>query len=162
MKSTEVGVVPFTCRFSSLTIFAKDSDRTAPDTLLKESQPFSLQASVEFVGSGAIALLCLTPSIQVDFYAKSCGRGGTVDLGTAATSSVVNQAIYTPTLELESPAAVGLEARSLYQISALLRIGAPDCPALICGVIEDLMVEIYDASKLAKKSTKSKSSLSNH
>ena len=157
MQSTEVSVVPFTCRFSSLISFAQDSAGTTPDTLLKESQSFSLQASVEFVGSGAIALLCLTPSIQVDFYAKPCGRGEDVDLGAATIPAIADEFFYTPTLELGSPVSVGLTAGTLYRISALLRVGAPDCPALICGVIEDLMVEIYSASKLAKKSTKSKS-----
>ena len=157
MKNTQVSVVPFTCRFSHLTVFAQDSDGTTPDTLIKEAQPFSLRASVEFVGSGAIALLCLNPAIQVDFYAKPCGRGEDVDLGTVAVTAVADQVIYTPTLELGAPVSVGLTARTLYRISALLRIGAPDCPALICGVIEDLMVEIYAVSKLVKKSTKSKS-----
>ena len=157
MKSTEVGLVPFTCRYSNLTIFSQDSDGTTPDTLLKETQPFSLQASVEFVGSGAIALLCLNPSIQVDFYAKPCGRGEDVELSTVAITAVADQVLYTPTLEVGAPVSVGLTAGTLYRISALLRIGAPDCPALICGVIEDLMVEIYSPSKLAKKSTKSKS-----
>ena len=157
MPSTDVGVIPFTCRFSSLTIFGRDTDRTTPDTLLKELQPFSLQASIEFVGSGAIALLCLTPSIQVDFYAKPCGQGEDVNLGTAAIPAVADQVVYTPTLEVESPASAGLAAGTLYRINALLRIGASDCPALICGVIEDLMVEIYAASKLAPKATKSKS-----
>ena len=157
MNSIQTSIVPFTCRFYDLTIFAQGSGRTTPDTILKEDQPFSLQASVEFVGSGAIALLCLTPSIQIDFYAKPCGRGDDVDLGAATITAVADQFTYTPTLEIDSPVSVGLTPKTLYRISALMRVGAPNCPALICGVLEDLIVEIYTASRLPKKSIKSKS-----
>ena len=157
MKSTQGRIVPFACLFSDLTLFAQDANGTLPDTLLKEEQPFSLQASVEFVGSGAIALLCLTPTIQLDFCAKSCLRGDYVDLGLVTIPAISDQFIYAPVLEVSSPVSVGLKSGDLYQISALLRVGAPNCPALICGVIEDLMVEIYTASKPAKKSTRGKS-----
>ncbi|MCG8367366.1 MAG: hypothetical protein MJA27_29020 [Pseudanabaenales cyanobacterium] len=157
MNSVQVSIVPFNCRFCNLTILAQDSNGATPDTILKEEQPFLLRASVEFVGSGAIALLCLTPSIQIDYYAKPCGRGEAIDLGAVAISAVADQFTYTPTLEVGAPVSVGLTPGTLYRISALLRVGAPNCPALICGVIEDLMVEIYTSSKLAKKSIKSKS-----
>ena len=157
MNSTQASIVAFTCRLCDLTVFAQGSDRTTPDTLLKQEQSFSLQALVEFVGSGAIALLCLTPSIQLDFYAKPCGRGDDVDLGSVTVKAVADQFTYTPTLEVNSPVALGLMAGTVYRIGALLRVGAPNCPALICGVIEDLIIEIYTASKPTKKSVRFKS-----
>ena len=157
MNSTQASIVPFTCRLCDLTIFAQNSDRTTSDTILKQDQSFSLQALVEFVGSGAIALLCLSPSIQLDFYAKPCGRGDDVDLGSVTIKAVTDQFIYTPTLEVNSSISLGLTAGTIYRISALLRVGSPNCPALICGVIEDLMIEIYTPLKPAKKSVRFKS-----
>jgi hypothetical protein len=111
--------------------------------VLQGNQPFSLQVTVEFSGPGAIALMPLSPAIQVSFYTKPLGPEAGVDLGSLVIHTKPGVFTYTPTLTLGSPFSIGLKAKMLYRLGAALRVGAPEWPSLITGYTEEVTVELY-------------------
>jgi hypothetical protein len=151
MDNCQISIAPIRCVFSRLTVFTTNPDSGVPDTILGANQPFSLRVSVEFEGAGAIALLPLAPTIAVNFYAKSLTTDPDMTLGEVKIGAIANLFSYAPTLSIASPQSIGLVPGSLYRISAVLRVGAPDYPALIVGAIEDLAIQVYELPQSASK-----------
>jgi hypothetical protein len=143
MKATQVIVAPITCNLSNLTVFTTEPNAEYPDSILQQDEAFSLQVTVELAGPGAIALVPLCLSVQVNFYAEPFGIGSKLDLGETSVETAAKVLTYTPTLTLDAPAKVGLVLEEIYQITAVLRIGAKNSPALITGVIEGLAIQTY-------------------
>lgn len=143
MKGTQVNIAPITCQLCNLTVFTTDPEAEYPETILRQVEPFSLQVTVEFGGSGAIALMPLCLSIQVNFFAEPCGLGSQVELGHTSVDTSARCFTYTPTLAVATPAAIGLVSEAIYQITAVLRVGATNSPALITGFIEGLLIQTY-------------------
>ncbi len=143
MSDSQVNVSQIDCHLSDLTVLAANAKPISSATVLKSDKPFSLQVTVEFAGPGAIALMPLSLAVQVEFYAKPLGPEAGVILGTISLSTSPEVLTYTPELTLGPPASVGLQAKTLYRIGAVLRVGAPDWPSLIHGITEELTVEIY-------------------
>ena len=147
MKSVQVHIAPIVCKFFDLTAFTTHPD--ALETIIQQDEPFGLRVTVEFERSGAIALMPLALPIQVDFCAKPYGTSATIELGHVLIETVAGQFTYHPTLDLPvGPASLGVVPEKIYNISALLRIGAVGGPAFINGFIDDLAIQTYalDAS----------------
>ena len=137
-----IGILPITCRFYGLTLRQSAEDSLEPEDILMADRPFQIQATLEWKSNAAIALLSLQPEIAVEFFAKPAGIGEGVDLGVATEIADPDQRLYTLALDLESPADCGL-ATGIHHLGALLRIGAPDAPALLYGVLEGSLVEVF-------------------
>lgn len=139
----EAEIAPLSCLLSGLKVFSTSSSKFA-GTILSEEEAIALAITAEFEHAGAIALMPLGLCIRVNFYAKPVGRGEELDLGCAMTHTTAYQFTYTPTLEIESGLkTVGLIAGKTYRITALLRMGAPNYPAFVTGVLEGLMIQVY-------------------
>ncbi|MEM7062577.1 MAG: hypothetical protein AAF572_05370 [Cyanobacteria bacterium P01_B01_bin.77] len=143
MSSVSVHSVPILCQIFDLAIVTAHSDQPSTETILRHDEPFSVQVSLGFQGNNAIALLALTPIMQVDFYARPLQAGSTLDLGVATLETMVDSMSYTAVLHLDTPSKTGLTAAAVYRIGALVRIGALEQPALLCGVLEDLVVQVH-------------------
>lgn len=155
MENATFRMISIECRLSQLQAIAPSTDEAV--TALPLDQPFSLRVTVEFLSSMAIALLRLAPQIRVDFYAKPLASGDGYELGTVAIAAQPGQCIYTLQHCLNPPQSLGLSKHGLYRIGVLLRIGAPDGPALIAGGLESLMVELYPGEPAHSSKRKSKS-----
>ncbi|MGD1857966.1 MAG: hypothetical protein ACFB2W_27330 [Leptolyngbyaceae cyanobacterium] len=142
MNSVNIHAIPVSCQIGDLKVVTAHSTQPHSETILQSDVPFSIQVSLAFVGTNAIALLALTPAIQVDFYAKPLQAGATADLGMITMTTAPPQMAYTPILHLDTPDASGLITAAVYRLGALVRIGAVEQPALLCGVIEELIVQI--------------------
>jgi hypothetical protein len=141
MGEVQVNIAPFHCQLADLVAFSAKPEE--PETILRPDQPFGFQATVEFGGSGAIALMPLELTIRLDFYAKAVGSGAAIDLGNTSLKTTAGQFIYTPTLKLSKSAAkTNLIPPDLYRICAVLRAGAVEGPFLVTGVIETLTIEM--------------------
>lgn len=147
MSDSHITVVPITCRLSNLKVFTTDASQSFSEAALHGDQPFSLKVTVEFSGSGAIALMPLTPSIQVEFYAKPLSPELGIALGKVELKTSPNLLTYSPTLTLAPPLSIGLRSNTMYCVGAVLRVGAPNWPSLINGYTEELTIEIYTASE---------------
>ncbi|MGA7934186.1 MAG: hypothetical protein WCA35_11615 [Kovacikia sp.] len=154
MSGSQINVVPIACCLSNLTVFTTDANLVLPNTVLQGNQPFSLKVTVEFSGPGAIALMPLSPSIQVEFYAKPLSPDPGIVLGKVEVKASPDILIYPLTLTLPPPSSIGLQSKTIYCIGSVLRVGNPDWPSLINGFTEELTIEVY-ASPAAKKSVKS-------
>ncbi len=143
MKGTQVNVVPITCNLSNLTVFTTNPDIEYPETILQQDKPFSLRVTVEFGGPGAIAFVPLCLSMKINFFAEPYGVSSKVELGYTIIETSAKVFTYTPTLTIATPAGVGLVPEEIYQITAILRVGAPNWPALITGYIEGLALQTY-------------------
>lgn len=143
MKGTQVHVAPITCKFFNLTSFTAKPDAEYPETILKPNEPFSLRVTVEFGGAGVIALMPLLVCIKVNFFAEPYGLGSKSELGDALVTTSAGLFTYTPTLKIAKPEAVGLVPDAIYNISAVLRVGASNGPALITGFTDGLALQIY-------------------
>lgn len=143
MSSVSIHSIPILCQIFDLVIVTAHSAQTSTDTILRHDEPFSVQVSLGFQGNNAIALLALAPIIQVDFYAQPLQAGSSLDLGVVTLKTVIDSVSYTPALHLDTPLKAGLTAAAVYRIGALVRIGALEQPALLCGVLEDLVVQIH-------------------
>lgn len=125
---------------------ASDVSPVLPGTTLQGDQPFSLKVTVEFSGSGAIALMPLSPSIQVEFYAKPLSPDPGIALGHVAIKTMPDVFSYPLVLALTSPLSLGMKPKTIYNIGSVLRVGAPEWPSLIHGFTEELTVEVYTAA----------------
>lgn len=143
MKGTQVNIAPISCNLSNLTVFTTNSHIEYPEMILRQDESFSLQVTVEFGGPGAIAIVPLRLPIRVNFFAEPYGIGKKVELGNTLVETSARILTYTPTLSVAKPAGVGLVPEEIYQITAILRVGAPDWPALITGFIEGLAIQTY-------------------
>ncbi|MEM9003317.1 MAG: hypothetical protein AAGE59_07295 [Cyanobacteria bacterium P01_F01_bin.86] len=143
MDNAQVNVVPVTCRLSDLTVSTTESDKSTTAAILKADDPFVLHVLIEFQGMGAIALLSLAPTIRATFAAKPFGPGTEVILGQTVIDTNPEQFAYPMHLRVESPQSLGLTFGTVYRVSTLLCIGAPNSPALINGFIQGLAMEIY-------------------
>lgn len=143
MKGSHVQVAPINCNLSNLTVFTTASNGEHPETILHQHESFSLRITVEFGGSGAIALMPLNLCIKVSFYAEPCGLGSKIELGDTSIDTSARTFTYTPTLTIATPTAVGLVAEAIYQVTAVLRVGALNSPALIIGFIDGLIIQTY-------------------
>ncbi len=121
MKGTQANAVLITCKLSNLCVFTTDPDAEYPETILNQDEPFSLRVTVEFSGTGALALIPLCLSIQVNFFAEPCGFGSKVELGHTSVDTSAKLFTYTPTLTVATPATVGLVSEAIYQITGVLR-----------------------------------------
>lgn len=138
-----VSIASFACTLSDLVILSKTTGQ--PETIIQWGDPVLLSVTIEFSGSGAISLLPLTPSIRVDFWAKSFHRREDLELGTVTLPTQAHQFTYTPAISLPNglmPA--GATPDQPYFLSALVRIGALGFPSLITGVIEGGMIQLYE------------------
>ncbi len=152
MSDSHINVVPIDCRLSNLTVFTTDANQEFPDTILQSHQPFSLKVTVEFLGPGAIALMPLSPSIQVEFYIKPLTPDAGQILGKVEVKASPDILTYSPTLTFAPPVSIGLRPKTIYSVGAILRVGAPDWPSLINGFIEELTIEVYAASPSSSQS----------
>lgn len=144
IEAGTVNIISIACTLSHLRAFTHASK--APETLLCHSEPFGLEVTVEFAKPGAIALVPLSLPMQIDFFAKPYGCGSDLELGTVTAVTQAGQFSYALTLEIPGgPAQAGLVSEKIYAVSALLRIGAPQYPALINGFIEKLIIQTYEA-----------------
>ncbi|MEB3314397.1 MAG: hypothetical protein VKL98_09655 [Cyanobacteriota bacterium] len=143
MSESYVNIGPIACRLSNLIVSTDNGNPDFSATVLQGNQPFSLQVTVGFSGPGAIALMPLSPAIQVNFYTKPLGPETGVELGSLVIKTKPGVFNYTPTLTLGSPFSIGLKAKMLYRIGAALRVGARDWPSLITGYTEEVTVELY-------------------
>jgi hypothetical protein len=143
MSSTLLQSIPISCRIHRLTVFTSQAEDETANTVLYQNEPFSVQVSLDFVGTNAIALLALKPVIQLDFYAKLLSKGLSIELGSLTTETNTQQLTYIPTLALGSPVDIGLTAAKVYRFGVLARIGALEQPALLWGIFEELMVQIH-------------------
>lgn len=143
MSDSHVNISPIECRLSCLTVFTNNTPTTFPDTILQGRHSFSLQVTVEFLGSGAIALMPLAPTIRVEFYMKPLGPEQGAMLGNIELTTEPEVFVYKPTLDLGPPISLGLNAGKIYKIGSILRVGAPNWPSLISGFTEELTVEVY-------------------
>lgn len=143
MNEAHVVVTSVTCRLSDLIAFGKNSG--TPETVFSDGEPVMVVVTVEFSGSGAIALMPLKPSIQVDFYAKCFGPGEELELGCVTVEAATKQLVYKPTLVLSRGlGTAGLVSDKIYKISALIRVGSPGYPSLVTGFIEGLVIQTYN------------------
>lgn len=143
MSDCHINIGPIGCQLYNLTASAISAKSEFAETRLPNNQPFSLQVTVEFSGPGAIALMSLSPTIQVEFYAKPLGPEPSKALGSIAVPAIPEELIYTPTLMLSAPKSIGFHAKMIYQIGAVLRVGSPDGPSIVHGFTEALTIEIY-------------------
>ncbi len=156
MSDSHITVVPITCRFSNLKVFTTDANQAFSEAALQGDQPFSLKVTVEFSGPGAIALMPLTPSIQVEFYTKPLSPEPGIVLGKVEIKTSPNLLIYSPVLTLAPPLSIGLRPNTIYCVGAVLRVGAPNWPSLINGYTEELTIEVYTTSESIAVSKTSK------
>ncbi|MGB7443082.1 MAG: hypothetical protein WA919_18610 [Coleofasciculaceae cyanobacterium] len=143
MKGCRINVAPLACKLTKLTAFTTNSEAEYPETIFKQDQSFSVQVTIEFRESGAIALMPLGMTVRVDFFAEPYGTGSEVELGNAQTKTSGQVYTYTPTLNIAQPASVRLVKEEIYQITAVLRVGEPNWPAFITGFIDGLAIQIY-------------------
>lgn len=143
MKVSQVNIAPITCQLSNLRVFTIAPYVESPNLILRQDELFQVQVTVEFGSSGAIALMPLCLLIEVNFFAEPYGIGPKVELGKALVNTVGEIFTYTPTLAKITPADIGLSCPGIYQITAILRVGAANWPALIIGLIEGLTIQIY-------------------
>ena len=151
MSDSHVNVGPIGCQLYNLTVFTANTKSAFPETVLQPHQPFSLKVTVEFSGPGAIALMPLAPTIQVEFYAKPLSPDPAMVLGNIEMMALPGTLTYMPTLTLGSPQSIGWHTKTIYRIGAVLRVGAPDGPSLINGFIETLTIEIYTVSEISRE-----------
>ncbi len=143
MSSVHIHSIPISCQLYELCVVTAHSPQDVSNTVLPHDDAFSVQVSLAFLGTNARALLALAPIIQVDFYAKPLQAGATTDLGSTTLDAIPQQMSYAAALHLGSPSESDLTAATVYRIGALVRIGALEQPALLCGVLDDLIVQIY-------------------
>ncbi|MDX2232167.1 MAG: hypothetical protein NW220_21205 [Leptolyngbyaceae cyanobacterium bins.349] len=143
LPDSHVAIAAFDCVLSDLVALAKATGRM--ETIFNLTEPAILSVTISFSGSGAIALMPLTPSIQVDFYAKSLHRRDELELGSVTLPTQAQQLVYTPAIALPAGlAAAGAMANQAYGISALVRVGATGFPAFVVGTIAGLMLQTYE------------------
>jgi hypothetical protein len=143
MNASQINVLPIYCHLSNLIVVLNEDDQGITCAAIEQEQAFVLSVSVEFRGPGAIALLPLSPTLTVEFYARAVGPGEDVTLGISTTQAIAQTLTYTPTLEIESASSVGLQSGLVYRLGVLLRVGAPTWPGLISGFLEELSLEVY-------------------
>mgnify|MGYP004489407149 CR=1 FL=1 len=143
MKGTQVNIAPITCKLFNLAIFTTDPNVDCSEMILSQDESFSLRVTVEFGGPGAIAMMPLNMTINVMFFAEPYGIGSKVELGSTSVNTYAGILMYSPTLAIAKPAAVGLSPEEIYQVIGVLRVGAPDWPALITGFIDGLALQTY-------------------
>jgi hypothetical protein len=143
MKDSQVNIAPITCKLSNLRVCKNAPDVESPNLILRQDELFQVQVTVEFGSSGAIALMPLCLLIEVNFFAEPYGLGSKVELGNALVNTVGDVFTYTPTVTKVSPAEIGLCCPGIYQVTAVLRVGAANWPSLIIGLIEGLTIQIY-------------------
>ena len=137
--------LPIRCHLYGLSVSQSNhesDDEGLLDSIVMSDRPFSVQVTVEWLGNTAIALLMLRPELSVDFFAKPIAIGNAIELGTVTHFTSPKERTYRPTLEVQSPIACGLNA-GLYHLGAVLRVGAEEGPALVCGAIEGVVTEIF-------------------
>lgn len=135
-----VSVAPLSCQLSDLTVFTHSPETIEP--ILSDAEPFSLAVTLTFGGAGSIALMPLKACLCVAFFAQAVGAGQSLALGQTQIFSQAGQFRYTPTLTVPEGRAIGL-TESVYRITALVKVGAADAPALVTGVMEGLLIQIY-------------------
>lgn len=160
MSSINIHSLPIACKVHGLSVLIAHSNEAFTQAIVPYDAPFAVQVALTFEDSNAIALLALQPTIQVDFYMKPLQAGSTIDLGTSIQATDSHQCLYTLCLETTSPSELNLSAHQVYRLGALIRIGAPEQPALLCGVVEDIMIQIHpvrEPSSAPKRSHKANS-----
>ena len=143
MEGCQVNVAPITCKLSKLTVCTADPNEEYQNAILQQDESFSLRVTVEFGGPGAIALMPLGMSIQVNFFAEPYGVNSKVELGKTSMNTSSKIFTYTPTLAVAKSAHVGLILEEIYQVTAVLRVGEPNWPAFIIGFIEGFAIQTY-------------------
>ncbi|MEM9448736.1 MAG: hypothetical protein AAGA75_09385 [Cyanobacteria bacterium P01_E01_bin.6] len=141
--------LPVRCRVSGLTVIQSGHDDGEEiEQILMADRPFCIQVTVEWLGNAAIALLMLDPTLSVEFVAKPAGIGDKIELATASETMQAPQLAYTPRLDLNTPHSYGLEA-GVYHLNAIIRVGAEAGPAMLCGVYEGIIIEIFNPPQSA-------------
>ncbi|MGJ3246951.1 MAG: hypothetical protein ACFE0I_12860 [Elainellaceae cyanobacterium] len=143
MTEAHVSVLPIRCHLSHLCIVTATTDEAVSCSAIAQDEGGHFSVTMVFEGAGAIALMPLSPTITVEFYAKPVGLGDDVELGRTTTQAIAGVLTYTPTLSFESASKAGLQPGHMYRLGAIVRVGSPDWAALIHGFIENLVIEIY-------------------
>lgn len=144
MNEAQINIAPLTCQLTDLVAFTTDPE--VAETILAQDKPFALKATVNFSGSGAIALMPLGLTIRLDFFAVAMGIGEAVELGSASLKTVAGQFTYTPTLKLlKSAVKSSFSTEKIYRIRVLMRVGTPEGPSFIHGFLDNLTVEVYNS-----------------
>lgn len=139
---SQAQIASITCTLSGLTAFNHTPDQ--PETILAHDQPFGLTLTVEFSGSGAIALMPLGLPLQVEFFGMAIGARDSIPLGQVTIQTTGGQFTYHPTLKvINGPASLGLVCEAVYRVTGLLRVAASGYPSFLTGVMEDLMIQVY-------------------
>ncbi len=142
MSEAQVNIAAFSCKLSNSIAFTTNPEE--PETILRQDKSFGLGVTIEFGGSGAIALMPLALTIRVNFFAKAYGYGTTIELGETTVTTVPGQFTYQPILKVpKGLLKTDLAPGTLYHVSAMLRVGSLDGPSLINGFIENLTIETY-------------------
>jgi hypothetical protein len=147
MNSCFASIAPVVCTLSQLVSHRGRSD--LPETIFSQTEALHLQVTIEFSRSGAIALMPLGLPLQVEFLAESLGNrdsagatAGRFLIGTSRLHTAAHQMIYTAAIEVQ-PQHAGFAAEQVYEVSALLRVGASHQPAWIVGTIGGLLTQTY-------------------
>lgn len=141
--NSRISIAAFTCALSDLAALSKTTGQ--PGTIFNQFEPVLLSVTLEFSGSGAIAFVPLAAAIQVDFLAKSLRSRQELELGAVTLTTSPKQLIYTPAISLaDGFDAAGCEPNQAYLLSAVVYVGAIGFPALLTGMIDGLMIQIYD------------------
>ena len=82
-------------------------------------------------------------SIKINFFAEPYNFGSQLELDETLVDTSAGSFTYTPILEVPTPATVGLVPDEIYQVTALLRVWAPNEPALGTGSIEEFLIQTY-------------------
>ncbi|MEL6224132.1 MAG: hypothetical protein AAFR31_15975 [Cyanobacteria bacterium J06627_8] len=151
--------LPVRCRVYGLSLKQSDNhEHEETEQIVLSDRPVSVQLTVEFLGNSAIALLMLEPTLSIELLAKSVSTGETWELGKLSQTMTPKERMYAPVLDLEPPTQCGLDV-GMYRLTAIVRIGAPDGPALLSGLIEDNRFEVFSnptqSSKRKRSSAKS-------
>jgi hypothetical protein len=141
-SKSQITIATFDCTLSDLTLFSTASTRA--ETVFAQTEPLAVRVTVDFLGSGSIALLALAINLQVEFFAKAIGEKN-FSMGQVLLETNPKQLSYQPTLVLpEGLASVGFLPEKVHQLSALLRVGNPNYPAMVTGFIEGLLIQTYN------------------
>jgi hypothetical protein len=138
----QVTIATFDCALTELLAYTATSTRA--ETVFAHTEALTMRVTVEFLGSGSIALLALKPPIQVEFFAKAIGAKQ-LSIGHILLDTAPKQFRYEASLIVsQGLGSIGFLPEKVYQLSALLRVGCPNYPAIVTGFIKGRLIQTYN------------------
>lgn len=115
--------------------------------IIKDDEAFSLSLDVKFEGGPLVdLLLCTGLDIAIEFAIEGFGTATEVNLAAPVVTTSKGQDTYRPTLNLASPASVGLTP-GVYKTAAVMTVKPTGCCADIgpvaFGYITDVVFQVY-------------------